>query len=90
MKIDRLYEALGNAIAEAASIPPCMVSDPDAWFPAFAKGRSSEIVNVKKLCARCPVRKQCLEYALANPDLQGIWGGLGPAERNRLRVTRKG
>jgi WhiB family redox-sensing transcriptional regulator len=89
MNEDKLYTALGKAIAEAPSIPPCMTSDPDAWFPNMNTGRSKEIVNVKMLCAQCPVRKQCLAYAMANPDLQGIWGGLGPQERWRLRASRK-
>ena len=85
MKIDRLYEALGKAIAKAPSIPPCMVSDPEAWFVTTTQGRSREVVNVKRLCESCPVQKECLAYAVANPELQGIWGGLTPKERLQLR-----
>ena len=85
MKVDRLYEALGNAIAEAPSIPPCMISDPEAWFPNQAQSASREIRNAKALCGICPVRMQCLQYAVANPELQGIWGGLTPKERLKLR-----
>lgn len=90
MKVDRLYEALGKAIAEAPSIPPCMISDPEAWFPNQAQSASREIRNAKALCRTCPVQMQCLEYAVANPDLQGIWGGLAPKERIKLRKKRKG
>jgi WhiB family redox-sensing transcriptional regulator len=36
-------------------------------------------------CNTCPVNRACLEYALSNPDEQGIWGGRTAAERNRLR-----
>jgi WhiB family redox-sensing transcriptional regulator len=89
MKVDRLYEELGRAIAEAPSIPPCMVSDPDAWLPNMAQGNSREIVNVRKLCQQCPVKMPCAEYAIANPDLQGIWGGLAPRERTRIRMRRR-
>ena len=85
MKIDRLYENLGKAIAQAPTIPPCMVSDPEAWFPILTQGRSREVTNAKKLCQSCPVQKECLTYAVANPDLQGIWGGLTPKERLQLR-----
>ena len=85
MKIDRLYENLGKAIAKAPTIPPCMISDPEAWFVQTAMGRSREVQNVKKLCQECPVQKECLTYALANPDLHGIWGGLTPKERLKLR-----
>lgn len=88
MKIDRLYEELGKAISEAASIPPCMNSDPDAWFVNTSQGRSREVVNVKKLCQSCPVQKQCLTYALGNPELVGIWGGLTSRERSRLRAKK--
>lgn len=89
MKVDRLYEALGKAIAEAPTIPPCMISDPEAWFPNLAQGRSREVLNAKQLCKTCPVRMQCLEYAMSNSDLQGIWGGLTPKERQGMRRKRK-
>jgi hypothetical protein len=88
MKIDRHYETLGKAISEASSIPPCMNSDPDAWFVNTSQGRSREVVNVKKLCGSCPVQKECLAYALANPELVGIWGGLTSRERSRLRSKK--
>lgn len=89
MKIDRLYEALGKAIAEAPEIPPCMISDPEAWFVNTSQGRSREVVNVKNLCKACPVQKECLSYAIANPELVGIWGGLTSRERSRLRAKSR-
>ena len=89
MKPDRLYEKLGEAIAEAPSIPPCMISDPEAWFPNQAQSASREIKNAKALCRTCPVQRECLTYALANPDLQGIWGGLTPKERLQLRRKQR-
>ena len=30
---------------------------------------------MRGLCADCPVRLDCLEAALADPDLMGLWGG---------------
>ena len=89
MKPDRLYEKLGEAIAEAPSIPPCMISDPEAWFPNQAQSASREIKNAKALCRTCPVQRECLTYAVANPDLQGIWGGLTPKERVQLRRKQR-
>ncbi len=49
---------------------------------------------VKRICGRCPVRAQCLEYALSGADTwggiaTGIWGGTTPQERDRLRQKRK-
>ena len=43
----------------------------------------------KRICARCPVRGQCLEYALSGADswggiATGIWSGTTPQERDRL------
>lgn len=38
----------------------------------------------KAICARCPVRKPCLKTALDVDDLDGVWGGLTPAERTRI------
>lgn len=89
MNNDFLYEELGQAIKNAKSIPPCMGSDPDAWFPALNQGRTKELVNVRKLCMSCPVQKECLTYAVANPDLQGIWGGSSPRERRLIRLRQK-
>ena len=59
----------------------CAQTDPEAFFPE--KGGSTR--EAKKICAQCPVRAQCLEYALANDERFGIWGGLSERERRRLR-----
>jgi WhiB family redox-sensing transcriptional regulator len=42
----------------------------------------------KELCDRCPVRTQCLEYAIVNDFRDGIWGGLTAAERDDLARSR--
>ena len=38
-----------------------------------------------RILERCPVREECLEAALADPDLQGLWGGTNDRERRQLR-----
>jgi WhiB family redox-sensing transcriptional regulator len=58
----------------------CAQTDPEAFFPA--KGDSAR--EAKRLCARCPVRAECLAYALANNEQHGVWGGLSERERRRL------
>jgi len=40
------------------------------------------------LCAGCPVRSECLEYALRRPEAYGVWGGLGEDERKALKGRR--
>ena len=59
----------------------CAQTDPEAFFPE--KGGSTR--EAKKICSGCPVRAQCLEYALGNDERFGIWGGLSERERRRLR-----
>ena len=59
----------------------CAETDPEAFFPE--KGGSTR--EAKKICVQCPVRAECLEYALANDERFGIWGGLSERERRRLR-----
>lgn len=41
-----------------------------------------------QLCRRCPVRCDCLDYALTNREEHGIWGGLTSVERKRIRWGR--
>ncbi len=58
----------------------CADYDTRLWFPTV--GPSPKAIAV---CGRCWVREACLEYALANPDLQGIWAGTSARERGRMR-----
>jgi WhiB family redox-sensing transcriptional regulator len=60
----------------------CAQVDPELWFPE--KGGSTR--EAKQLCTRCPVRAECLAYALANDERFGVWGGA--SERDRRRMTR--
>ena len=43
--------------------------------------------DAKKVCRRCEVRLQCLEYGME--ERYGVWGGTSPVERNVLRETAK-
>lgn len=44
--------------------------------------------QAKSVCQGCPVQLACLNYALDNAENYGIWGGLNPRERTRLRRER--
>jgi WhiB family redox-sensing transcriptional regulator len=59
----------------------CAETDPEAFFPE--KGGSTR--EAKKICTGCEVKAECLEFALANDERFGIWGGLSERERRRLR-----
>ncbi len=62
----------------------CLDADPEAFFPE--KGGSTR--EAKRICADCPVKEPCLDYALANDERFGIWGGLSERERRRVRRLR--
>ena len=59
----------------------CSQSDPEAWFPE--KGGSTR--GPKRICYRCPVISECLDYALETDQRFGVWGGLSERERRRLK-----
>jgi WhiB family redox-sensing transcriptional regulator len=39
-------------------------------------------------CSVCPVRPDCLEYALAKPEREGIWGGMTVSQRKKYAADR--
>lgn len=55
----------------------------ELFFPP--KGNVPHIVRAKAICNRCPVKAECLEWALAVPERIGIWGGTTEYERRKLR-----
>jgi WhiB family transcriptional regulator, redox-sensing transcriptional regulator len=59
----------------------CAQADPEAFFPE--KGGST--AKAKRVCLSCPVRRECLEFALENREGFGIWGGLSERERRGLK-----
>ncbi|MEW6153537.1 MAG: WhiB family transcriptional regulator [Actinomycetota bacterium] len=44
--------------------------------------------RAKAICATCPVRRPCLDYALRIREPHGIWGGLNELERKQLIPAR--
>lgn len=78
----------------AAIVPPewteqalcTQVDTGDLFFPE--KGGSTR--EAKSTCARCEVRAECLEYALANDERHGLWGGVTERERRRIARERRG
>jgi WhiB family transcriptional regulator, redox-sensing transcriptional regulator len=62
----------------------CMGVDPDLFFPE----RGASTKEAKEVCRGCVVREECLEYALANSEKFGIWGGMSERERRRVRRAR--
>jgi WhiB family transcriptional regulator, redox-sensing transcriptional regulator len=67
----------------------CRHSDPELFFPVAARGPSlRQLAKAKKVCEHCPVRVQCLEYALQSGQSFGVWGGASEEERRLMRRRR--
>ena len=81
---DPAYEKFQEAIDGEPDLP-CQ-SWPELFFPEPGPGRNGDPgTEAKRLCRGCPIRLQCLDYALTANEEYGIWGGLGPKERDRLK-----
>ena len=65
----------------------CAGDNPNLFFPE--PGDSSAVIKAaKRVCALCPVRVECLEYALQYDGMPGIWGGKTQRERRKLFAER--
>ena len=63
----------------------CRGMNPDMFFPQYGGDpRPAEI------CQACPVKCQCLDYALRTNQRFGVWGGLTEKERRPLRRRQQG
>ena len=61
----------------------CAGSGTDLFFPISEEDPQVEVA--KEVCAECPVKDECLAYALSTNQTEGVWGGLTGTERRRLR-----
>jgi WhiB family transcriptional regulator, redox-sensing transcriptional regulator len=63
----------------------CRFEDPDLFFPIGTTGPALvQTRRAQAVCARCPVRAQCLDFALATEQATGVWGGTTETERRDL------
>lgn len=65
----------------------CANSDTEKFFPRKGKEAQTQLVisAARLVCASCPVRKECLEFAVRNSIFYGIWGGLTKEERKKVK-----
>lgn len=70
----------------------CAREDLNLFFPISSVGAAAQqqVANAKAVCARCPVRQDCLEWSLDVGPEFGIFGGCTEVERRRLRNERSG
>ncbi len=68
----------------------CRSADPDLFFPVSGTRRAEkQIARAKAVCSGCPVRLECLEFALSQSHIDGIWGGTTLEDRRRDRRRRR-
>ena len=79
------YERFARVLADVGETP-CQ-SAPDAFFPEDADNTMVEAEQrriAKALCSECPIKAECLAYALAVNEQFGIWGGMTLYQRREL------
>jgi WhiB family redox-sensing transcriptional regulator len=79
-------------VADWRTLAACRGLDPDLFFAE--RGDTLTVRNARAVCAACPVAAECLEFAIANDETVGMWGGLCGndlrAEKRRRAGGRKG
>ena len=63
----------------------CAHQPPSTFFPSDGVG----VEVARRICATCPVKEPCLEYALRNRIDHGVWGGASERERRRILKRRR-
>lgn len=70
----------------------CRGKDMDLFFAAEGERGSERRIReakAKALCSGCPVRTDCLLYALTSPEKFGTWGGLSEDERQSKKRAQQ-
>lgn len=62
----------------------CANADPSLFFLDLGRPATA----AKAICAGCPVRVDCLDFALASKERFGVWGGMTEKER-RVEARRR-
>ncbi len=77
----RTLAAPARFAARWRDLAACRGIDLDVFFP----GRGEPAGPARQVCTACPVRQPCLDYAITNRIVHGVWGGLAERERRALR-----
>ena len=77
----RTLAAPARFAARWRELAACRGADLEVFFP----GRGESAEPARQVCAGCPVRQPCLDYAITNRIVHGIWGGLTERERRTLQ-----
>jgi len=79
-KGDRTVTVL--AVRDWRDLAACRTADPELFFPVASGGSAAgQVEEAKRVCASCPVRVECLDWALRHREGAGVWGGTTEEER---------
>ncbi|AVO21663.1 WhiB family transcription factor [Mycobacterium phage MooMoo] len=81
MTYGRINVEMVTGQEEWADRAVCQTTDPESFYPE--KGSSTK--DAKQVCAGCPVRVECLQWALDNNEEFGVWGGYSERERRKIK-----
>ena len=71
---------------EWRDLAACLDHTRAVFFPAGESGAAArQLEQVKSICSGCPVRLECLGYAVETGQRFGVWGGTDEEERKVLR-----
>lgn len=78
---------------------PSILAEKQPWMKLRACGPSSAelffgfsdeaVAAAKAICATCPVRERCLDYAIDIKERHGVWGGMTYDERRKQQRRRR-
>ena len=78
--------ALGSADYSWRIDAICKDTDPELFFPVGTTGQALlQIDRAKQVCGECPVKIECLDFAIETNQDSGIWGGTSEDERRDIR-----
>lgn len=64
----------------------CKGRNTNDFYPEMGvKGAAKQVREIKQICKQCSVILECLDFAIENEENFGIWGGMTPKERSRIR-----
>ena len=87
---DYMKFAVRHGLRDWREATACVAVDTNLFFPTGLTGYAIDQTNVaKSVCHDCPVRPQCLEFALRTNQDHGVWGGATEEERRVLRRQRR-
>lgn len=90
----RSLRAAGQHVIDLSLVDPAELSWQDEGLCAevgpvfFYPEQGENAIPAKRVCEACRVRARCLQWALDNDEIYGVWGGTSEDERQEIRVAR--